>query len=76
VLVVYTCINVGLRTRAWDPYPFILLNLFLSFSRPYAFCPEGLMRNRTAVQRPESQLFPLLSAGAARHRPDFAPSLP
>jgi CRP/FNR family cyclic AMP-dependent transcriptional regulator len=30
VLVVYTCINVGLRTRAWDPYPFILLNLFLS----------------------------------------------
>jgi CRP/FNR family cyclic AMP-dependent transcriptional regulator len=30
VLVVYTCINVGLRGRAWDPYPFILLNLFLS----------------------------------------------
>jgi CRP/FNR family transcriptional regulator, cyclic AMP receptor protein len=30
VLVVYTCINVILRGRAWDPYPFILLNLFLS----------------------------------------------
>ena len=31
VLVVYTAINVGLGTqRAWDPYPFILLNLFLS----------------------------------------------
>jgi CRP/FNR family cyclic AMP-dependent transcriptional regulator len=30
VLIVYTCINVSLRTRAWDPYPFILLNLFLS----------------------------------------------
>jgi CRP/FNR family transcriptional regulator, cyclic AMP receptor protein len=30
VLVVYTCINVSLRTKAWDPYPFILLNLFLS----------------------------------------------
>src|SRR6202161_515676 len=30
VLVVYTCINIGLRARAWDPYPFILLNLFLS----------------------------------------------
>jgi CRP/FNR family transcriptional regulator, cyclic AMP receptor protein len=30
VLIVYTCINVGLRGRAWDPYPFILLNLFLS----------------------------------------------
>jgi CRP/FNR family transcriptional regulator, cyclic AMP receptor protein len=30
VLVTYTCINVALRHRAWDPYPFILLNLFLS----------------------------------------------
>ena len=29
-LMVYTAINIGLRTRAWDPYPFILLNLFLS----------------------------------------------
>jgi uncharacterized membrane protein len=30
VLAVYTFINVALRGRAWDPYPFILLNLFLS----------------------------------------------
>jgi CRP/FNR family transcriptional regulator, cyclic AMP receptor protein len=30
VLVVYTTINVLLSKRAWDPYPFILLNLFLS----------------------------------------------
>jgi len=30
VLIVYTCINIGLKGRAWDPYPFILLNLFLS----------------------------------------------
>ena len=30
VLMVYTTINVALRGRAWDPYPFILLNLFLS----------------------------------------------
>jgi uncharacterized membrane protein len=29
-LVVYTTINVALRGSAWDPYPFILLNLFLS----------------------------------------------
>jgi uncharacterized membrane protein len=27
---VYTAINVYLRGKAWDPYPFILLNLFLS----------------------------------------------
>jgi CRP/FNR family cyclic AMP-dependent transcriptional regulator len=30
VLVVYTAINVRLGGSAWDPYPFILLNLFLS----------------------------------------------
>lgn len=30
VLVAYTCVNVYLARRAWDPYPFILLNLFLS----------------------------------------------
>lgn len=29
-LVIYTCINVALDKRAWDPYPFILLNLVLS----------------------------------------------
>jgi len=30
VLVAYTTTNVLLRQRSWDPYPFILLNLFLS----------------------------------------------
>ncbi len=30
VLVIYTAINIGLKHKAWDPYPFILLNLFLS----------------------------------------------
>ncbi len=30
VLVSYTAINILLRGHAWDPYPFILLNLFLS----------------------------------------------
>jgi len=30
VLVVYTCINIALGKIAWDPYPFILLNLILS----------------------------------------------
>ena len=30
VLVVYTAVNVLLDKRSWDPYPFILLNLFLS----------------------------------------------
>jgi CRP/FNR family cyclic AMP-dependent transcriptional regulator len=30
VLMVYTTINLILERKAWDPYPFILLNLFLS----------------------------------------------
>ena len=30
VLTVYTAVNVALDKKAWDPYPFILLNLFLS----------------------------------------------
>jgi CRP/FNR family cyclic AMP-dependent transcriptional regulator len=30
VLVVYASVNIVLKGRAWDPYPFILLNLFLS----------------------------------------------
>jgi CRP/FNR family cyclic AMP-dependent transcriptional regulator len=30
VLVVYSSVNVALKGRAWDPYAFILLNLFLS----------------------------------------------
>jgi uncharacterized membrane protein len=30
VLVTYSGINVFLGKNAWDPYPFILLNLFLS----------------------------------------------
>jgi uncharacterized membrane protein len=29
-LCVYTAVNLALRGSAWDPYPFILLNLFLS----------------------------------------------
>jgi CRP/FNR family transcriptional regulator, cyclic AMP receptor protein len=30
VLIVYATANIVLKGRAWDPYPFILLNLFLS----------------------------------------------
>jgi uncharacterized membrane protein len=29
-ITAYTAINVVMRGKAWDPYPFILLNLFLS----------------------------------------------
>jgi uncharacterized membrane protein len=29
-MIVYTAINIVIGRKAWDPYPFILLNLFLS----------------------------------------------
>ncbi len=29
-IIVYSAINIALKGNAWDPYPFILLNLFLS----------------------------------------------
>jgi len=29
-MIIYTIINIALGRKAWDPYPFILLNLFLS----------------------------------------------
>jgi CRP/FNR family cyclic AMP-dependent transcriptional regulator len=30
VLIIYTGVNIALGKSAWDPYPYILLNLFLS----------------------------------------------
>jgi CRP/FNR family transcriptional regulator, cyclic AMP receptor protein len=30
LMLVYTAINILMHDKAWDPYPFILLNLFLS----------------------------------------------
>jgi CRP/FNR family transcriptional regulator, cyclic AMP receptor protein len=30
LMLIYTGINILMQTKAWDPYPFILLNLFLS----------------------------------------------
>ena len=30
LLVIYSAINIALGGKAWDPYPFILLNLILS----------------------------------------------
>jgi CRP/FNR family cyclic AMP-dependent transcriptional regulator len=30
LMIIYASINIALRGQAWDPYPFILLNLFLS----------------------------------------------
>ncbi len=31
---IYVLVNLALGLNAWDKYPFILLNLFLSMKRP------------------------------------------
>lgn len=47
VLTVYTSINVLLGNHAWDPYPFILLNLFLSMLAAIQAPVIMMSQNRT-----------------------------
>ena len=35
LVTLYAAVNAGLDQRAWDPYPFILLNLFLSMTAAF-----------------------------------------
>src|SRR5208282_6783302 len=44
---VYTAINVALAQKAWDPYPFILLNLFLSMLAAVQAPVIMMSQNRT-----------------------------
>jgi len=46
-LAIYTIINVRLAGRAWDPYPFILLNLFLSMLAAIQAPVIMMSQNRT-----------------------------
>jgi uncharacterized membrane protein len=46
-LVVYSIINILLKTRAWDPYPFILLNLILSMLAAIQAPVIMMSQNRT-----------------------------
>jgi CRP/FNR family transcriptional regulator, cyclic AMP receptor protein len=47
VLTVYSSVNVFLGSRAWDPYPFILLNLFLSMLAAIQAPVIMMSQNRT-----------------------------
>jgi uncharacterized membrane protein len=49
MLVLWMAINVIGFVRAWDPYPFILLNLVLSFQAAYAAPFIMMSQNRQAV---------------------------
>ena len=46
-LIVYSAINIVLGNRAWDPYPFILLNLFLSMLAAIQAPVIMMSQNRT-----------------------------
>jgi CRP/FNR family transcriptional regulator, cyclic AMP receptor protein len=56
LLAVYCGIYVALRTRAWDPYPFILLNLFLSMLAAIQAPVMMMSQNRQDVNRLRSEL--------------------
>ncbi len=47
VLVIYSSINIYLGSKAWDPYPFILLNLFLSMLAAIQAPVIMMSQNRT-----------------------------
>jgi len=46
ILFVWIAVNLVGRMRSWDPYPFILLNLALSFQAAYAAPVIMMSQNR------------------------------
>lgn len=48
LLVAWLVANVALGTQSWDPYPFILLNLMLSFQAAYTAPIIMMSQNRQA----------------------------
>jgi uncharacterized membrane protein len=56
VLIAWMALNVTAYVRAWDPYPFILLNLVLSFQAAYAAPFIMMSQNRqAAIDRREAK---------------------
>ncbi len=48
ILVIWVALNITAYVRHWDPYPFILLNLALSFQAAYAAPIIMMSQNRQA----------------------------
>ncbi len=56
ILMVWMALNVTAYVRQWDPYPFILLNLVLSFQAAYAAPIIMMSQNRqAAIDRNEAK---------------------
>lgn len=49
ILIIWMVLNVTAYVRQWDPYPFILLNLVLSFQAAYAAPFIMMSQNRQAA---------------------------
>ena len=54
LLVVWFVLNITAWMMHWDPYPFILLNLVLSFQAAYT-APVILMSQKRAAERDRSK---------------------
>lgn len=50
VLVAWAALNILAWTRHWDPYPFILMNLFLSLQAAYTAPIIMMSQNRLAAR--------------------------
>jgi uncharacterized membrane protein len=48
ILIAWLALNVGAWVNTWDPYPFILLNLALSFQAAYTAPFIMISQNRQA----------------------------
>jgi uncharacterized membrane protein len=56
LLAIWICLNVTAWIRHWDPYPFILLNLALSFQAAYAAPFIMMAQNRQQdIDRKEAE---------------------
>jgi uncharacterized membrane protein len=50
ILALWALLNIVAWTRHWDPYPFILMNLFLSLQAAYTAPIIMMSQNRLAVR--------------------------
>lgn len=66
ILIIWVCINIVGITH-FDPYPFILLNLFLSFEAAYA-TPLILMSSNRQSERDRKQMSAVLKIDKEDHR--------
>lgn len=49
LLAMWVMINIAAHTQHWDPYPFILLNLMLSFQAAYSAPIIMMSQNRQSI---------------------------